>query len=87
MKQPVFYTKIRPAEGQREDEVIKIAHNLGYELMPFNGYTDADIGYAGNRGPKYAESRENLTRCIEIQNAAVKHFENGDDWPHIIHTA
>ncbi|NTW07696.1 MAG: hypothetical protein HGA29_07620 [Syntrophaceae bacterium] len=80
----VFYTTIRPAEGQRIDDVIKIAHDLGYKLVPFEGYTESDIGYACHPGIKYHESNENMKRCIEIQDAAVVHLPNGDDWPYIM---
>ncbi|MHB2010052.1 MAG: hypothetical protein ACYCOX_18700 [Acidobacteriaceae bacterium] len=76
---PIFYTNIRPAHGQTESAVIKKAHVLGFELVRFNGYSDADIGYAGNRGPKYDESRENLAALREIQDACMV----SGDWPHI----
>lgn len=80
----VFYTAIRPAIGQREDEVIRRAHVLGYELVPFAGWDDADLGYAGNRGPRWAEAQINGARLREIQDLCVVHSEEGDDWPHIL---
>lgn len=81
----VFYTTIRPAKGQSVDDVIKTAHNLGYKLVQFEGYTESDIGYACHPGIKYLEANENLKRCNAIQDAAVVHFPNGDDdWPHIM---
>jgi hypothetical protein len=85
LKTPVFYSHIRPAYGQTLVEIIRRAHALGYELMPFNGWDDADIGYPGNRGPHYVASRENLKCCIEIQDASMVHTPEGADWPHITH--
>ena len=84
--EPVFYREIRPADGQRIDEVIRIAHNLGYEMIPFNGWDNQDIGAPGNRGPHYDEVVINRKRCGEIQDAAIVHMAEGDDWPHIIYT-
>ena len=80
---PVFYTKIRAAYGQTEIDVIRRAHVLGYELIPFSGYTNSDIGYAGNPGPLHAQSRENLRRAIAIQDACRVVIDGQCDWPHI----
>ncbi|MEN6624346.1 MAG: hypothetical protein ABFD50_22715 [Smithella sp.] len=81
----VFYTTIRPAKGQSVDQVVKIAHELGYKLVPFDGYTDNDVGYDCHPGIKHDEANENMKRCIEIQDAAVVHLPNeDDDWPHIM---
>ena len=82
-----LYTKIRPAEGQSEVEIIRKAHVLGYELVPFEGYTDSDIGYAGNKGPKYDESKKNLAALKEIQDACVVRIDGLEDWPHIVQSA
>ena len=79
MKTPVFYTTIRPAIDQPVTVVHARAHALGYELMPFAGFSDSDIGYPGNPGPLFAVARANLVRCIEIQNAC----QHAGDWPHI----
>lgn len=81
---PVFYTSIRPAHGQTEVEIIRRAHALGYELVSFAGWTDADIGYAGNRGPSYTASRNNLLHANKIRDACVVETPDGPDWPHII---
>lgn len=82
----VLYTRIRPAHGQTEAQVISRAHVLGYELMPFNGWDDADLGYAGNRGPRWAEAKLNGEKLRAIQDACVVHAAGGDDWPHIVQT-
>ena len=79
----VFYSHIRPAYGQTEIDVIRRAHALGYELMPFNGWTDSDLGFAGNRGPRLALCRANGTRIAEIQDACEVQTPEGADWPHI----
>ena len=84
---PVFYTSIRPAHQQSITDITRRARAMGYELMRFNGYSNSDIGYAGNRGPHFEFSRLNLARCIEIQEACVAHTPDGNDWPHIDHTS
>ena len=84
---PVFYTRIRPAHGQTTVEVIRRAHALGYELVPFNGWTNAEIGASGNHGSAWTASRENLKRCGEIQDACIVRTDSGADWPHIIQQA
>lgn len=83
--QQVFYTDIRPAEGQTEDQVKEIAKRLGYVLIPFEGYTNVDLGMPGNHGPKWEESRENFKRIMKIQDEAMITFPDGTvDHPHII---
>ena len=82
----VFYSHIRPAHGQTETHVIRQAHLLGYELMPFNGWDDADLGASGNHGPRWAEACENGKKLRAIQDACVVHTSDGDDWPHITQT-
>ena len=86
MKTPVFYTTIRPAIDQPVTVVHARAHALGYELMPFAGFSDSDIGFAGNRGPRFEQSRENLRRVIEIQDACRVVIDGESDWPHIHQT-
>jgi hypothetical protein len=82
---PVFYTTIRPAIGQTVAHVIKRAQALGYELVQFNGYTDADIGPSGE---KRAEATTNARRADQIQNACRVDFDDGAvDFPHIRFTA
>ena len=82
----VFYSHIRPAHGQTVADVIRRAHVLGYELMPFSGWDNADIGYAGNRGPHFVAARANGQRCGEIQDACIVETPEGPDWPHILYT-
>lgn len=77
----VFYSKIRPADGQTEIEVIKKAHILGYELVPFDGFDNQDLSGACKK-----MARLNLNRILEIQDSCVKNFPNGQDWPQIFHT-
>lgn len=80
----VFYTEIKPAKGQSVDDVIKIARDLGYKMAVFEGYTEDDVGYSCHPGIKYYESNENMKRCAEIQDAAIVHLPDGDDWPNIM---
>lgn len=47
------------ADGVTEADVIRRAHALGYELIKFNGWTDADLGPSGMPGPRRAEATEN----------------------------
>ena len=82
----VFYSHIRPALGQTVVEIIRRAHTLGYELMPFRGWDDTDLGYPGNPGPHRAAAKLNLKHCIEIQDACATHTPEGTDYPHIVHT-
>lgn len=74
---PVFYTSIRPAIDQTEFTVIRMAHVLGYEMVPFTGFTDIDIGPSGMHGPKYNEASVNRRRIKQIQDAC----EINNDWP------
>lgn len=83
----VFYVNIRPAVGQRIDQVITKASRMGYTLMRFEGYSDADIGPSGEHGPKWAESRANMRAIQAIQDACVVRSPEGEDWPHITHNA
>jgi hypothetical protein len=76
---PVFYTHIRPAIGQTVVDVIRRAHTLGYEMMTFAGWTDADLGPSGMPGPRRAEAKANGELIRAIQDAC----ELDGDWPHI----
>lgn len=82
----VLYSGIRPAFGQTEADIIRRAHALGYELVSFAGWDDADLGASGNHGPRWREAQENGARLREIQDICVVHTPEGDDWPHIIQT-
>lgn len=79
----VLYCTIRPAIGQTAAEVIRRAHALGYEMVPFNGWDNADLGFAGNRGPRWTEAKLNGEKLRCIQDACMVHSPDGDDWPHI----
>jgi hypothetical protein len=71
---PVFYTTIDLYDGISEVDVIKRAHILGYELVPFDGFTDLDLGMPGNRGPRWSIARKNLAAIIEITDSLVRHY-------------
>ena len=73
MNIPVFYNNIRSANGQPVHHIIKKAQVLGYELMPFEGWTNAD------HRTRKAEIRDNRKKILEIQSAC----EFNGDWPHI----
>ncbi len=63
----VFYTTIDAEDvvgGERK--VFERARLLGYDLVKFEGWTDSDIGYGGNRGTRYPEYAENKKRIREI---------------------
>lgn len=86
--EPIFYRTIRPAQSQTEAQVIQIAQRLGFQMVQFNGWDNADIGYPGNPGPHYETSRKNLVNAKIVQDAAMVRFDDGtQDWPHVIHTA
>ena len=65
----VYYTTIEFDHGATLADLCRTAHVLGYELISFNGYDAADLGYPGNRGPKWAESRLNMAAINEILTA------------------
>ena len=72
---PVFYTEMKLDHGATVADICRMAHVLGYEMVPFNGYTDQDLGYAGNRGPKWNESRVNMAAINEVLDAhAIGHY-------------
>jgi hypothetical protein len=79
-----FYSKIRCAVGQTEAQVIQKAKTLGYTLTKFNGWDDDDLGFAGNRGPRWIEARENMAILKEIMDACVVKIDARTfDYPHI----
>ena len=83
--QPAFYTKTRTATGQTERDIIRTAHALGYELMRFNGWTNADLGSVSNHGPHYEQAALNHKILMEIIDACTITFEDGTyDAPHIL---
>lgn len=69
-----FYTKIDLYDGLTEADVIKRAHVLGYELMKFAGYSDADLGMPGNHGPRWADAQRNKTALKTISGSLVKTY-------------
>lgn len=85
--QTVFYSFIRPAHGQSIADVIRKAQNMGYSMMPFNGWDNDDLGYSGAPGPRRAEAAANGKILREIQDACVVYHPDGYDFPHIIQTA
>ncbi len=70
----VFYTRIELYPGLTEVQVIKRAHVLGYELIPFEGWTDAELGMPGNHGPRWAEARANRKAITQIANSLIKNY-------------
>lgn len=83
--QTAFYTKIRTATGQPETDIIRTAHTLGYELMQFAGWTNADLGTASKRGPHYEQAKRNHKILMEITDACTITFTDGTyDAPHIL---
>lgn len=77
---PVLYTLIDPRADQSQADVIRGAHALGYELVPFNGWSNADLGPSGQPGPRRAEANLNARRIAEIVDALTQ----DDDCP-VIH--
>ena len=84
---PVLYTCLRLADGQSMPQLLRVIHTLGYELVRFCGWTDADLGMPGNRGPRWVEAQTNYGRIVAIQRAAAIVDEHGQDWPHILQVA
>lgn len=83
----VLYSKIRPAIGQNEADVVKKAHALGYELVKFNGWDNDDLGSSGNHGPRWGDVRVNGIALREIQDACEIAYADGSyDQPHIMQT-
>jgi hypothetical protein len=80
---PVLYTHIRPAIGQPVLDVIRRAHSLGYELILFAGWTDADLGPSGMPGPRRDDAKANGDSIRAIQDAC----EIDGDWPCIEQSA
>ena len=74
MLTPVFYTKINP-DAVTVTEVFHVAHTLGYELVKFDGWTDADLGPSGQPGPRRTEANENGRRIAEIVDALGDYTE------------
>ena len=71
---PVYYTQINP-DTTTETEIFRKAHALGYELVKFAGWTDADLGPSGNPGPRRAEANKNARRIAEIVDAVGDYSE------------
>ena len=80
----VFYTAIRPANGQSVASIIRTAQTIGYTMVKFNGWTDDDLGPSGMPGPRRAEAKVNLDLLNEIQDACE---EVDGDFPHIVSTS
>jgi len=74
---PVYYTKIDLYDGITELDVMRRAHALGFEMIPFNGWDDNDLGTSGNHGPCWHAARLNHERRMEIIDSLIRH--NGDN--------
>lgn len=81
-----LYSGIRLAHDQTFATIARKAHALGYELVEFAGWSDSDLGTAGNRGPRWTEAKANGKALSEIQDACEVSTPEGADWPHIIDT-
>lgn len=84
----VFYSAIRPAIGQTVADVIRQANRMGFSMVIFNGWTDADLGrrFGDGKGPRRDEADANQVLLMEIQDACAVHTDDGDDFPHIVQT-
>jgi len=71
---PVYYTKINP-DTTPLTGIFRVAHALGYELIQFPGWTDADLGPSGQPGPRRTEANENGRRIAEIVDALGDYTE------------
>lgn len=60
---PVFYRTI--VSETPLHTIVRHAHVLGYELMPFEGYATGTLGGRGSR-PDRAAALENAARLSEI---------------------
>lgn len=63
---PVFYTTMNLDHGTTLADICRTAHTLGYEMVPFAGYSNSDLGYSSNRGPRWNEARANQALINEI---------------------
>lgn len=79
MKTVVFYKKIQLYDGITMLDVLRRSHALGFELVPFNGYSDDDLGVPGNRGPRWNDARRNMDAIKEIVACLVKNYSDGYD--------
>ena len=89
MSQPVLYYKIRPAIGQTVSEIIRKASDMGYIMVPFNGWDDADLGrrFGSHKGPRRDEADANLKSLMAIQDACEVVVDGSSDFPHITQCA
>ena len=74
MKNSVLYTRMENEDGQEPTAVefkriVSVAHALGYELVPFEGWSDSDFG-----SPRRRQARENGQAIREIVNALPPYF-------------
>lgn len=84
----VFYSAIRPAEGQTVADVIRKAQMMGYTMTIFNGWTDVDLGmrFGETKGPRRDEASANAKILMEIQDACEVSIDGQCDFPHILQT-
>lgn len=84
----VIYSAIRPAIGQTPADVIRQASRMGYTMMRFNGWSDADLGmrHGEKKGPRRDEADANFKILREIQDACEIKIDGSSDFPHIIQT-
>lgn len=84
----VFYSAIRPAEGQAVADIIRKARSMGYMMTIFNGWTDADLGarVGENKGPSRDAADANAKILMEIQDACEVSIDGQYDFPHILQT-
>ena len=69
-----FYTRMEMDDGNEPTgaelkQIVSVAHSLGYELVPFEGWTDVDLGMPGNPGPRKQDAKRNGEALREICDA------------------
>ena len=64
-----LYTKIDPQPGMGVTDVIRAAQRLGITLVQFRGWTDSDLGEAGNHGSRWLDAQGNRAILLEIVDA------------------
>ena len=85
----VLYSAIRPAVGQTPQGIIAQAQRLGYQMVIFNGWTDADLGmkYGDQKGPRRDEATTNANLISELHDMLAVETDAGTDYPHIVAVA
>jgi hypothetical protein len=73
MMKTALYTLIEPPTQKTvEWVIIEAQRRCGITLVPFNGWTDSDLGMPGNPGIRMADHRANAVLLREIEDATVQ---------------